>query len=562
VKLSSGAQIHVLSGRNICNPLAMYITEILEMEGFCYQLVDGPSADCDVLIVPNIELSDQQRSAIADFARAGGNLIALRPPLEMADLFGLRVHEGQVFEGYLKRRKWPALQIHDGTDLYTLAGAEMVAGVVPNLESTLPGAEHMLAAHPAIARCEADGGKRAAFCYDLARCVVLLHQGRPDQASDGVLANANGDIKFTADDHFLGFLDPRLRHVPQADLHQKLLVELLYWMMDEGPAIPRIWRYPDLQPTVAFINGDGDSAPLADFDLAYDTCEEFGIYYTSYLMEDQFQTVPPPKVNDWIARGHSVGLHPWLKPYPQVDEFAEYLHTAFAGFADRYGFVPTTSRNHSIIWAGWVETARAQADIGVRMDLNIMGGRYFGYGILGGSLLPHKLMDARGRMIDIFEQLTICGDDVMLFPKVHLPALTVPEAIETSFKLVELCEQYNGVFQPYFHPIRLRTMGPECLPWLREVLAFLRDKGIPGYSGDFWAAFNDARRQVQVKRTSEGWEISSPVAVSGLGVLLPARLGSLAVDGVKQQARLVEWTGPRCLAVALDLQPDVPVLIS
>ncbi len=562
MRLSNDAQIHVLQGRNIRNPLALYITEILEIEGFCYQLVEGPSDDCDILIVPNLDLAEGQQQAIRDFATRGGNLIALRPPLEMADLFGLKEHEGQIFGGNLKRRKWPALQVHDGNDLYTLDGAEMVAGIVPNLETTLPGAEHMLVSHPAIARCEADGGKRAIFCYDLARCVVLLHQGRPDQASDGVLSNANGDVKFTADDQFLGFLDPRLHKIPQADMHQKLLVELLYWMMDDAAPIPRLWRYPDLQPCVAFINGDGDGAPLSEFDLGYDTCEEFGIAYSTYIMEDQYDRVAPDNVNDWIARGHSAGLHPWLKLYPEVDEFKGYLRGAFAGFEDRYGFMPTTSRNHSVIWAGWVETARMQSEIGVRMDLNVMGGRYFGYGILGGSLLPHKFMDASGQIVDIFEQLTICGDDQMLFPKCHLPAHTVAEATEVTLELMALCEEHHGVFQPYFHPIRLRSSGPQCLPWLREVLAALKAKGIPGYSGDFWANFNDARRQVQVKRSAEGWEVSSPVAINGLGLLLPARFGAVKISGSPATTQRVDWTGPDCLAISVDLQPDEAVVVS
>src|SRR5262249_47817980 len=176
---------------------------------------------------------------------------------------------------------------------------------------------------------EEGGSRRACFTYDLARCCVLIQQGNPAQASDGPCRNADGDWKFSTNDLYYGHLDPRLKYIPQSDLHRDLLVRMIDWTMEKTKPIPRVWRFPNAETTGAMIDGDGDCAPRKLFDLAFEMCEEFGAPFSTYLMDDQFETITPSDVKALRKRGHSVGFHPWLGPYPSPSEFEAFLKRAY-----------------------------------------------------------------------------------------------------------------------------------------------------------------------------------------------------------------------------------------
>jgi hypothetical protein len=554
-------RVEILKGSNPFNPLASYIEEILAVEGFTCDWVETPSGREGLLIVPHLILTKDQVALVRTHAKAGNGLIMLRPSAELAPLFGLRETAGPWFR-WLRHPNGEILQVHGGTDPYESVDGEVVSPFLdefpgPNVSCPKPGR------WPAVVRAEADGGRRACFTYDLARCVVLTQQGRADQASDGPCANADGDWKFSTNDLYVGHVDPRVKDIPQADLHRDLLVRMINWVGEKQGHIPRVWRFPHGETSAALIDGDGDSSSRSEFDLAFETSREFGFPYMAFLMDDQFTTLPPSDVRDLRAAGHSVGYHPWGGTgTPSIEENERALKAGYRAFRDHYGYIPSATRNHSLIWVGWVDTARVEAEIGVRMDFNGAPARYFQTGISSGTLLPVKFMDARGRMLDIYSQFTVSTDDGWTSSKCMLPAKSEPQLIQETHRWVDRCLEYQGMFHPYFHPKRFYDPNEPSLAWFRDTLAYLRSRNVRGWSADAWVAFNDARRGVRIEATPDGWKITSRESIRGLTLLFPCQDSFPLCSGARpSRTTTITTAGQDHQAIIVDLVSDQPLTL-
>ena len=137
--------------------------------------------------------------------------------------------------------------------------------------------------NPAIVIDSYGEGHWAAFTYDLAESTVLFHQGLREQASTGVRPDPGGEYQYKTNDLFVGYLDPELGHLPQADLHQDALVRILDWMASLSRPLPRLWHFPDGSPALAMFTGDSDGMSMDDFANTIATADRFGIPYTTYL---------------------------------------------------------------------------------------------------------------------------------------------------------------------------------------------------------------------------------------------------------------------------------------
>ena len=550
------AQIGILRGGNPRNPFALYVTEILEIEGYSYQLVDIPEDAVDLLIVPDITLSEEQLSSVLAFAGLGGNLLCLRPNPKLHPLFGLKGDTPPYTwaDRYAVLEDETRLQFHGPADLLHLAGAETVATLLPELDT-------VWGRHPAVVRLE-EGGRRAAFTFDIARSTVLFHQGRADQASDGSNPDPDGDGMFKPNDLYINHLDPRCKHLPQADIWQDVFVRLLDWLTEKTAPLPRLWRFPDAEPALAFFNGDSDASTPRDLALGFETAERYGSKYTLYLKTDGFETLSPVEVQELNGKGHEVGLHPWLKATPTIPEFRHHLIKEYAGFQKRYGYVPATVRNHSLIIAGWVDTPAIYQEIGVRMDLNVYPARCFQSGYQSGSGLPVKYMNLRGETLDFYQQATLAADDTMLTVKCDLPAHTIDGAIQFSIRLLDLIQhRYHSVYQPCFHPIHFRTTNLKTLPWYEAMQEEVRSRKIRSVNGREWCSFNDARRSVQMQKWGKGWRLSSQQAVSGLTILWPESVRRVCRTGVSQPLQKVRFGGREANAQILMVNAEESIML-
>jgi hypothetical protein len=387
-------------------------------------------------------------------------------------------------------------------------------------------------------------GRIGLFTFDLAASTVLFHQGRREQSSIGFAPDYDGDAMYKPNDLFVGFLDERLADVPQADLHQDILVRLINWLTSADRPLPRLWYYPHAARAVAFFSGDGDAMAAADLRNVIEQTDRFGVPFTTYLMLDNYPVLEPIWEDELRRRGHGFGQHAWAGPRPTLAEMRGQLRQEFDAFEERYHHRPVSYRGHSVVWAGWTETAQYLAENGVRLDTNFVAARYYQRGYLNGSGLPVKFMDEDGRVIDVYEQCTISTDDGWLSDKCFLPAYSIEECIAASRQqLIDAVQKYHTVFHPYFHPLATNPRQVHTQPWLTAMLGYCRALNVPCVSDESWLSFNDARRAMQlqslafdVARGCLEFTLQATHAIAGVTLVFPYRhrgclLAHASIDG-------------------------------
>jgi len=559
-----------------------YLVEILLTEGYnCFeQRVGGADLTaCSLVIISAGAAARLSKATVADYLRGGGHAIIIRPPVAWCDLFGLSA-PGETYalakDAYLRvnaDHPWLAgfpaldLQVPGEADVYRPGAAEALAFLAGQPGQAIPS--------PAVALHRVGEGAAVVFTYDLADCLVQFHQGRPENASNGPDPDANRDGKFTPDDLLEGRRDFGLRHVPQADVHQDLLVRAIRGLTADRVPLPRLWHFPRGAPAALFVNGDGDGMIWEDLQWTVETCARYDAKFTFYLMDEQIGAFAAGDLAAMRERGHAFGPHPWVSLKPSVEEWRGEVKRIMASFEAKFGFRPQSVRSHSCIFPGWDETPSLYADCGLRLDTTFISGYRFQSGYANGSALPVRFMSRSGEVIDCYEQCTIHGDDVMASTKTLLPAQNEDECIELSLQVLHECATaYHGVYHPYFHPVYLGERG--AIPtrrWFVRVLQAAQRHGMPSVSADEWLAFNDARRSVVMRdliwrpETGElSLKVESGLPVRGLTVLLPPCEGrvpaSAALDGEPLPVTSVPFEALGWSAVQCDLEAAVPGALS
>jgi hypothetical protein len=543
---TSPAPILLLLAPDEDHPFDLYLAEIMRIEGYhCFDqrvgevaLTPAELARYSLAIISCGAAAHMSRETVAQYLAQGGRVIAFRPPTEWSELFGLGA-PGPTYavtrNAYLHvngEHPWltdfPALdlQCHGGMDVYPNASAEPLAFVAGQLG--LP------SAFPAVVRHEVGAGVGVLFAYDLAECVVRFHQGRPENASTGPDPDANRDGKFTSDDLLEGMRDFRLRHVPQADVHQDLLVRAIRGLAADLVPLPRLWHFPRSAPGLLFVNGDGDGMNWDDLRWTVETCAAHEAKFTFYLMDAEIDAFSAGDIAAMRARGHAFGPHPWTGLQPTIEEWGREIVRIVARFEEKLGFRPRSLRSHCVIFPGWDESPRLFAEAGLRLDTNFLSGYRYQSGLANGSGLPVRFIGRTGEIIDCYEQCTLHGDDVMCSPKSLLPPYSEDQALEVSRQVMHDCAtRYHGVYHPYFHPLYLGGRGG--LPtrrWFTGVLQAAREQGMPSVNADEWLSFTDARRETVVadvhwdgEMGRLGFTLTAASGVCGLTLLLPPCCG-------------------------------------
>src|SRR5262249_29327443 len=151
-----------------------------------------------------------EQEALAQYVRHGGRLLALRPPVEMASLFGLAAQGPVITRGHslqFDAEHCPAgarstetpLQVHADADCYAPSGAEPAAWFCWGNGARRP--------FPAAALNRVGEGIAAMLAFDLATSTVFHHQGLPEQASTGPRPDPGANGQYKPDSLFIGPLD-------------------------------------------------------------------------------------------------------------------------------------------------------------------------------------------------------------------------------------------------------------------------------------------------------------------------------------------------------------------
>ena len=530
-------------------PLGRYVLEMLLAEGLTGAeeqnvretplAVGALEARQAVIVAPCGEETGAEAAAL-EALRQGTPVVFLRPSAEKAAVLGLTDRQRRTAnEAYIAPERdhplWFAavgefLQFHGTADMYAeYGGRERVLAWIAGRDWALP--------YPAIVTGTYGAGRFAVFTYDLATSTVLFHQGRREQASTGSNPDADGDGLYCPSDLFFGYRDRTLLDLPQADLQQQLLVRILEWASAPHAPLARLWYYPAAAPVIVLLNGDSDGMTRPQMEWYTNMVEAHGGEYTVYLMEEHLRHLTPEMERDYRQRGHSAGPHIWHSHKPTVAQMRTRIQEEVELFKQRYGYPPKTTRHHCVIWPGWVETAKALADAGFRMDTNFRAGDHLQYGYLTGSGLPMRFIDEDGEFIEIFEQETLFCDDYVLVDKSFLPPLSEEQAIATSKEYIDAArDHYHTVVHLYFHPIYasgvkvntgqfIRTAG-----WLEAVLKYANQQQLPMPSTDAWCTFNEQRRATAIEE--QRWDAASGIlhltleardALPGGTMIVPAR---------------------------------------
>jgi len=250
-----GGPILVIS--TTANPFSRYLTEILRAEGLnSFTAVDislvtpAMLASADVAVLGEMALTPAQATMLGDFVAGGGSLIAMRPDPLLSGLLGLQSTSSTLSEGYLLADTTTApgagitaetMQFHGTADRYTIADA------ATRIVATLYSDAATSTSNPAltIRNVGSNGGRAAAFAFDLARSIVYTRQGNPQwsgQERDAISPIRSDDLFFGGTER--DWVDLSKVAIPQADEQQRLFANLILDANRHRKPLPRFWYFP------------------------------------------------------------------------------------------------------------------------------------------------------------------------------------------------------------------------------------------------------------------------------------------------------------------------------
>ncbi len=465
-----GGPVLIVTSRAL--PFSKYYSEILRAEGIgSFESVDLSRVTkqlldrFDLVLLGEMPLSEAQAAMFSGWVSTGGDLIAMRPDKKLAGLLGLRDQSASLSEGYLLIDTAVApgrgivdetIRYHGAADLYRLKeGTIEVARLYSHLSNATP--------NPAVTvrTVGKAGGQAAAFTYDLARSVIYTRQGNPAWAGE----DRDGNSIIRANDLFFGakagdrqpdWNDFDRIAIPVADEQQRLLVNLMNFMLEGKAPLPRMWYFPKEYKAVLVMAGDDHRTPRGTAD-SFDRLKaneprgcllaEWECYRaTSWIYASA--PLSAKEANDYVADGFDLGVHVDTGcDNLQRPDFERTFHRELFGFRARYPDLPpqTGSRTHCVAWSDWASTPKTEARYGVRMDLN-----YYYWpgtwvkdrpGFMTGSGLPMRFADLDGSMIDVYQVTShLVNESEMSFPS----------AIEAQLDRALGSEGYYGAFGTHY----------------------------------------------------------------------------------------------------------------
>jgi len=541
------------------NPFSTYLAEILRGEGLVeFQQAElvALMADSDPLayldsfemvLLAETDLDVAEEMLLRDYVSSGGNLIAMRPDPDLADLFGLAFvgsRPEQLLQFFaVDTTSEPgagivnmSLQYHGGADNYTLNGAVALANLWDDIDSP--------STSPAVAINAYGSGQAVAFTFDPAKSIVLTRQGNPawkDTEGDGLGGYRPGDLFFRSNGD--KWLAPERTRIPQADEAQRFLANLILTL--SGQPLPRMWYLPDGHKALMVNTGDGEGMSGSTLEPVMNDAASYGGYFTSFLMESGISGTSVAQEAAWRAAGHGVSVHvygggpdTYAALYPAYQHIVNSLQTKF-------GHGARTARSHTIDWTGWADMAAIEAEFGTGLDTN-----YYHYlpqllpygdnanGYFTGSGLPQRFSDENGNVLSIYQALTEWPDE--WFDNNGFTADQTAQIIQDMFTAAE--NGYYSAFVANIHHVRYNNVSGDIThDWANQVWAYARDNGIPMWSAEMLLDFVEARDgahfdNIHWDGATLAFDFSTPVGGQDLTLMVPAQaaggnLQSIQVNG-------------------------------
>ena len=603
-KPSPGAPVLLVMNPKAQPSFGAYLDAILRAEGFvAFQTARLDDVDPTLLAqFPLVLLAaGPLTAATADLFRnyvlAGGRLIAFQPDQRLADLMGVRAVGGATTDGFLSVTDHPlaqgiarkSLQVHTPIVQYEPVGADVVAWVSRRDGSA--------SSYPAVTVTRAGKGMAALWAFDLPQNIALIRQGNPaaaNQERDGMEGIRTVDL-------FVDWIDHDRIEIPQADEQQRLLANIVHALAGDAP-LPRLWYLPAGADAVLVATGDAHGILRSHIDAALELVDRYdgtlSIYYAPPPLSNRGRTLrrvrwwaaelpivgavftddsgypTPEDVARWRDRGHGFGLHPYVEQGVGKG-YNDYWNT-FIKLG--YGPAAPTVRTHRVLWSGWVETARVQAQYGLRMSCDhyhsgplvrrAEGSWVHGY--LTGSGLPMPFVDEQGNLLRVYQQHTHIVDEHLMavFDTGYEMGVGADEAAAIACQQIDVAvRQYPSALglqchiDPFAFGGEKQTM---VSAWFDRVLAHAAAHHVAIISAEQWLAFTEMRDRVEMRdltwNDAEGMLTfeaeAGGTAQHHLLLLLPVEhrqrtLRQVVIDGVLMSAVRRQVGGVRYGAVTL-----------
>jgi WD40 repeat protein len=543
------------------DPFGRYYAEILRTEGLnAFTVTDISTVNTsllsayDVVILAPATLTPVQVTMFTDWVSSGGNLIAMRPDAQLANLLGLTDTGATLAEGYLlvDTSRAPGngivnqtIQFHGSAKRYTLNGASSLATLYSNAST--------LTTNPALTLSDVgtNGGQAAAFSFDLARSIVYTRQGNPAWATQ----ERDGFTPIRSDDKFFGnatgdpqadWIDFNKIAIPQADEQQRLLANLILHMNSDKKPLPRFWYFPNGKKAVVIMTGDdhANNGTQGRFDqfIANSTpgCSVANwecIRGTSYIYPNTPLT--PALAASYNTQGFEVGLHintncADFTPASLRTFYTQQIDT----FKTKYSTIPApiTQRHHCIAWSDWVTGAIVQLENGIRFDTSY----YFWPpswvlnrpGFFSGSGMPMRFANLDGSMIDVYHAASQMTDE---------SGQTYPFTIDTLLDRALGTEGYYGAFTINAHT------DVATIPESDAVLASAPSRGVPIVSSKQMLDWLDGRNSssfgtIAWNANALSFTVNQGTGANGLQVMLPLVSSAGVLTSVTRDGLSVSFT--------------------
>ena len=226
--------------------------------------------------------------------------------------------------------------------------------------------------------------------------------------------------------------------------------------MDKKP-LPRFWFLPSGKKAAVVMSGDDhgvnrttnifnkfkNDGPNSPQDVA----DWKAVRGTSYIWPNT--PITDAQLAQFQSEGFEIALHlntdcaNWT-----TTSWRQYWKDQWNIMKDKFPSIQNavTNRTHCIAWSDWVNQAKMQAELGVRLDVN-----YYYYpgnwiqgraGMFTGSGMPMRFADIDGTMVDCYQVATQLTDE---------SNQVYPEEIDNLLNKAMGAEGYYGVFCANMH---------------------------------------------------------------------------------------------------------------
>ena len=549
------------------NRYGRFAREILVSEGLTgfslVDLADTPLPEFEetaLILVTRTVLRRAQADSLLEAVRRGAGAVFLQPQQRVVEQLGLAVASSVIYPGTVRIRDG-----HGGTGLPLQTHLPIPCCVLPSdrtdwlaVADALDSEWHE-SGHPAVAAAPCGRGRVALVFYDLAEAVARIRFGNPDLS--GYTTSRTWPWPHALD-LFEGHLDPRVAHLPQADLHSQLLARML---TDAAPLpLARLWYYADAaHRTAGIFESDGDYSEPGQFRALASALEKRGGTATFYLMKATM--LSETDVAELRARGHTFGPH--VDPLAHDEELAFALPDALkeetGGFAARFGAVSPTLQCHCAPWPGYMSPIPAHIENGYRLLFAYLPGSSAVWGgYLCGSGRPMKFCGLDGAVHDCWQQPLVLFDDETLIPYLRDRADEARRRFDAALDAV-LTHSHTGV--PILsHPVSFCTYSR---PVMEHAFDRLRAAGAPLYNADAWLQFIDWRANTRLAQEQDdnGGFVCTVSGLQGrIPIMFPVktlarRAAVVTVNGREASHNILRRLGGDYLFVQLDAKEHGPV---